>query len=129
MNYHDADWGTAILMEVKTGAIRAISNLGRLDSGKLWETFNHAIGSATEPGSTFKLASIMALLEDGYIELEDSIDIEKGQTEFYEEKMVDSSPFSYKLDTTTVRRAFEISSNVGIAKLVQKYYGRKGENQ
>lgn len=125
MNYHDAEWGSAILMEVKTGAIKAIANLGRLDNGRIWETFNHAIGSATEPGSTFKLASIMALLEDGYIELEDSIDIEKGQTEFYEEKMVDSSPFSYKLDTTTIRRAFEISSNVGIAKLVQKYYGRK----
>lgn len=126
MNYHDAEWGTAIIMEVKTGAIRAMANLGRTDEG-WWETYNHAVGTSIEPGSTFKLASIMALLEDGYVTLEDSIDIEKGVTTFYEEKMEDSSPFSFKIDTTTVKRAFEISSNVGMAKLVNKYYGTREE--
>lgn len=124
MNYHDAEWGTAIVMDVKTGAIKAMANLGRTDEG-FWETYNHAVGTSIEPGSTFKLASIMALLEDGYVTLEDSIDIEKGQTTFYEEKMEDSSPFSFKIDTTTVKRAFEISSNVGIAKLINQYYGKR----
>ena len=124
LNYHDAEWGTAVLMEVETGAVRAIANLGRTSEG-WWETFNHAVGSSIEPGSTFKLASIMALLEDGYVNLQDSIDIEKGTKEFYEETMVDASPYSFDIDTTTVKHAFEISSNVGISKLVDHYYGTK----
>lgn len=75
--YH-ADHGTAILMEVETGAIKAIANLG-LDrkSKKYEEIYNYAIGEATEPGSTFKLASMMALLEDGYVEPTDSIENRK----------------------------------------------------
>lgn len=128
MNFHDAEWGTAILMEVKTGAIKAIANLGELETSKgksWWETYNHAIGSAIEPGSTFKLASIMALLEDDYIDLNDTIDIEFGKKEFYDRTMVDSSPESFKTDSTSIRKAFTISSNVGIAKLIDKYYGKK----
>lgn len=124
MNYHDAEWGTAVVMEVKTGAIRAIANLGRTDSG-WWETFNHAIGTSVEPGSTFKTASMMAMMEDGFIKLSDTIQIDRGTTEFFEQTMVDASPFSAKIDSTTVRHAFEISSNVGMAKLVTKYYGQK----
>lgn len=126
MNYHNADWGSAVLMEVETGAIRAIANLEKLeDEAGYWETYNHAVGSAVEPGSTFKLASIMALLEDEYVTLEDSVDIEKGQTIYYEEVLEDSSPESFKLDTISVRKAFEMSSNVGISKLVNRFYGRK----
>ena len=122
LKYHNADHGCAIIMEVKTGAIKAISNIGKTDGG-LFEVYNYAVGSATEPGSTYKLASIMALLEDGHVELEDSIDIERGKTMFYEEEMVDATKASFNLDTTTIRRAFEISSNVGIAKLVKMHYG------
>lgn len=124
LNYHDAEWGTAVVMEVETGKIKAISNLGRTDNG-WWETYNYAIGAAIEPGSTFKTASIMSLLEDGFVDLNDTIQLERGTTEFYDETMVDSSPFSAKIDSTSVRHAFEISSNVGIAKLLDKYYGRK----
>ena len=122
LKYHNADHGTAVLMEVETGAIKAISNIGKTDKG-WFEIYNYAVGSATEPGSTYKLASIMALLEDGHVQLEDSIDIEFGKTMFYEEEMVDATKASFNMDTTTVRTAFEISSNVGIAKLVQRYYG------
>ena len=123
IEYHDADHGSAILMEVKTGAIKAIANIGRTSSENksYWETYNHAIGSAVEPGSTFKLAPMIALLEDGYIKLDDSIDLEQGRTMFYEEVMEDAS--FHNLDSTTIRNAFEISSNVGLGKLVQKYYG------
>lgn len=124
MNYHDAEWGTAVVMEVKTGAIRAIANLGRTDNG-WWETYNYAIGQAVEPGSTFKTASMMALLEDGYISLEDTIQLERGTTEFFDQTLVDASPYSAKIDSTSIRHAFEISSNVGIAKLIDKYYGKK----
>ena len=125
MNYHDAEWGTAVVMEVQTGTVRAIANLGRTSEG-WWETFNHAVGTAVEPGSTFKLASVMALLEDDHVDLNDSIDIENGLTEFSDEaiKMEDSSPYSAKMDSTSVQRIFEISSNVGMAKLINKYYSK-----
>ncbi|MFK8009805.1 MAG: penicillin-binding protein [Saprospiraceae bacterium] len=120
MEHHDAQTGTVIVMEVKTGKIKAISNVGKTTTG-WYEDYNYAVGTKVEPGSTFKLASMMALLEDGYIDLDDSIDLEQGLHTFYEEEMRDAS--FHQLDTTTIRKAFEISSNVGIAKLVQKYYG------
>ena len=128
MRHHLAESGTAILMEVKTGAIKAIANLGKTDDG-YFEVYNYAIGSKYEPGSTFKLASIMALLEDGHIDLYDSVVINRGKMMFYEEEMVDASKESFNIDTTTVRRAFEISSNVGIASLVDKYYGDDDKGQ
>lgn len=124
LNYHDAEWGTAVVMEVETGKIRSIANLGRTESG-WWEIFNYAAGQAIEPGSTFKLASMMAMLEDGYVKLNDTIHINYGRTQFYEDVMEDSSPESKNLDSTTVQHVFEISSNVGMAKLVNKFYGKK----
>ncbi len=126
MNHHDAEWGTAILMEVKTGAVKAMANLGRTSEG-WWETYNHAIGSAIEPGSTFKLASVMALLEDEYVDLDDLVDIEGGKTQFYDEELLDASSYLQKLDTITVKEAFKLSSNVGISKLVVQHYGGKTE--
>ena len=123
---NDAKYGTAIVMEVETGAIRAIANLGRSKSGKVGEIYNYAVGTATEPGSTFKAASMLALLEDGYVHLNDTIDLERGRTQFYEEDMEDSSPHGIRL--TSVQQAFEISSNVGIAKLVQQHYGGSTES-
>jgi cell division protein FtsI (penicillin-binding protein 3) len=126
MNLHDAEWGTAIVMEVETGAIRAIANLGRTETG-WWETYNYAIGTRIEPGSTFKTASMMAMLEDGYIKLDDSISIENGRTTYYDRVMEDASPYSARLDTIQVREAFEISSNVGISKMVQEHYGEKAK--
>lgn len=123
MRRHQPEWGTAIVMDVETGAIRAIANLGRDDAGEgYYEMYNYAIAMATEPGSTFKLATIMALLEDGHVKLTDSVDIEKGKTIFSDVEMEDASSYSFKLDSITVQRAFEISSNVGMAKLVDRYY-------
>lgn len=125
MNYHQAESGVAILMEVKTGAIRAMANLGWTKEGQLRETFNHAVGSATEPGSTFKLASILALLEDGYVDLDDSIDLEQGRTIYYESELVDAYP--HNLNRVTALQAFGMSSNVGISRLVDNHYGRKNK--
>lgn len=128
VKYHDAEWGTAVVMEVATGQIKAIANLGRIDGRNEWyETYNYAIGRAIEPGSTFKTASMMTLLEDGYITLEDSVDIQNGKATFYGADMEDASPYSSRLDTITVRQAFELSSNVGIAKLMERFYGTKNE--
>ncbi len=126
MKYHDAEWGTAVVMEVKTGKIRAIANLGRVEDKKEWyEVYNYAVGRAVEPGSTFKLASMMALLEDNFVTLEDKVDIEHGKITYYDQEMVDAGSHSAHLDTITVRKAFEISSNVGLSKLVTSFYGRQ----
>lgn len=125
MQTHDADWGVAMVMEVSTGKLKAVANIERGETG-WYESYNHAIGTRTEPGSTFKAASMLALLEDGFVDLEkDSIDIENGKTTFYDREMPDSYANSANLDTISVRRAFEISSNVGIAKLVQLHYGTR----
>ncbi len=119
---HDADHGCAIVMEVKTGAIRAIANLGRTPEGNWWETFNYAIGERVEPGSVFKLASFMALLEDGHIEdFDQKIPVYGGRVKFYKDELADAT--AHGLDSMTVRQVFAQSSNVGTATLVQRYYG------
>ena len=66
---YEAQSGCAIVMEVKTGQIHAIANVGFSPGRKYWEDYNYAIGSSTQPGSTFKLAALMALLDDGYVSL------------------------------------------------------------
>ena len=124
LEYNDAAYGTAIVMEVKTGAIKAIANLQKNDRGGFGELYNFGIGTLYEPGSTYKLASIMALLEDGHIELDHLIEIDSGRYEFYDEVLVDSGKESFVSDTISIRRAFEISSNVGMAKLVNYFYGK-----
>jgi cell division protein FtsI (penicillin-binding protein 3) len=118
---YNADHGSAILMEVKTGAIKAIANIGYDEKKKVYrEMYNYAIGEATEPGSTFKLASMMALLEDGYVGPMDSVDTGNGVYKFYNARMRDSHHGGY--GKITVQEAFEKSSNVGISKLVDEYY-------
>ena len=117
---HNADFGLAIVMEVKTGAIKSIVNLDR--KGKnYYELYNHAIGDATEPGSTFKLASMMALLEDGLVAVDDSVYINHGRATFGKYQMKDSE--WHKEKSITAKRAFEISSNVGMARIVDDAYG------
>jgi cell division protein FtsI (penicillin-binding protein 3) len=74
LSKHNAEMGCAVLMEVSTGHIKAIANLRRNDAGEYREDFNYVLGYRSEPGSTFKLASVMAALEDGLIDLDDSVD-------------------------------------------------------
>ncbi len=122
---HEADHGTVVLMEVETGKIRAIANLARNEAGHYSEDYNYAIGESTEPGSTFKLASIIALLEDGYVKPDDIVDVGDGVTYYYGEKMEDSGDEG--LGEITVQHAFEVSSNVGISSLVNENYKEKPE--
>jgi cell division protein FtsI (penicillin-binding protein 3) len=117
---HGADHGTVILMEVKTGKVRAIANLARSGEDIYTERYNYAIGESTEPGSTFKLASIIALLEDGYVKPNDQVDVGDGKIYYYGEKMEDSGDEG--LGVITVQHAFEASSNVGISQLVNDHY-------
>ena len=120
----DAHHGCAILMEVKTGAIKAMVNLTRLDSGSYAETFNYAIGEGTEPGSTFKLASIMAAIEDGYTDLDEIVDTEGGRKAYAGGYiMKDSHDGGY--GKITVKQVFEKSSNVGTSNIVMKYYKKQ----
>lgn len=123
MRLHRPEWGTAVVMDVETGAIRAIANLGmRRDEVTFGEEYNYAIAMSTEPGSTFKLASMMALLEDNHVTLDSEVDIERGRKEFYDRTLEDDNPLSSRWDTISVQMAFEQSSNVGMAKLVDSFY-------
>lgn len=118
---HDADHGCAVVMDVKTGAIRAMANLGRSPEG-WWETYNYAVGERVEPGSMFKLASFLSLLEDGYIRsFDQKVPVYKGKVKYFKEELVDDK--EHGLDTMTVRQVFALSSNVGTSKLVTDAYG------
>ncbi len=118
-----AEFGTAVVMEVSTGKIKAISNLTRRPSGNYEETFNYAVGESTEPGSTFKLASMIALLEDGKVKPEEMVHTGNGSIAYADQVMRDAKEGGF--GSITARRAFEVSSNVGISQLVVKAYKDK----
>jgi cell division protein FtsI (penicillin-binding protein 3) len=113
--------GCVIVMEVKTGAIKAIANLGMKGDGTYGEIYNYAIGKRTEPGSTFKAASMLALLEDGHITPDDSVNINHGSGKFYTRSMHDAGGWN-KYETIPAWKVFAISSNVGMGKFAEKYY-------
>ena len=118
---YEADHGTVVVMEVGTGAIRAIANLGRTEEGKYFEKLNYAVGEAHEPGSTFKLMGMIAALEDKVIYENTLIDTGNGELTFYGKyKVKDSKRGGY--GTITAARAFEVSSNVGLVKIVHDNY-------
>lgn len=117
---YNAHHGTVIVMEVKTGYIKAIANLTRKKNGAYKEEFNYAIGEATEPGSTFKLPILMAALEEGRVSIEDTVDTRNGKVKYYDRTMKDSRDGGY--GRITVQRAFELSSNVGISQVITKAY-------
>ncbi|MBN2164741.1 MAG: transpeptidase family protein [Marinilabiliaceae bacterium] len=117
---HNARYGVAVVMEVKTGDIKAMVNLQRSAPGYYVEDhYNYAIGVGTEPGSTFKLASMIVALEDGKISLDDTVDTEDGTTRFYDRIMRDAGHSGGLL---SVKDVFENSSNVGVSKLIFKHY-------
>lgn len=125
LTLHDAHHGCVILMEVETGEIKAIANLSKDDDGDYWEYYNYAIGESTEPGSTFKLASLVTALEDGYISLTDSIDTGDGEAEFHGEVMHDSKEDGY--GKISIERAFAVSSNIGVMRVIEKFYSKQPE--
>lgn len=123
MKLHNADEGTVVVMEVKTGHIKAISNLSSDGHGEFYEKFNHAVGGSIEPGSTFKLVTMIALLEDTNLQLGDSINTGNGEYTFYNRKVKDHHEGGF--GKISVQQAFELSSNVAMAKLTDKYFGTK----
>ena len=116
---HKADWGTAIVMEVSTGEIKAIANLTRNSKGQIYEDYNYAIGSSMEPGSTFKLMTLMALLDNG-ASINETVDTGEGRKKVGARYYVDSGE---GLGVITLNEIFEKSSNIGFAELTEKHFG------
>ncbi|MFD2866156.1 penicillin-binding protein [Mucilaginibacter antarcticus] len=123
-----ADFGTVVLMEVATGEVRAIANFTRTPEGEYKEKFNYAIGYEAEPGSTFKLASYMALLDDKKIDTGTLVDVMHGGP--YQIINPRNGRVALKVKDAddeggviSARRAFEKSSNIGAVKLINKAYG------
>lgn len=116
--------GTCIVMEVATGKIKAIANLGKRGEGDYWEDLNYAI-RASEPGSTFKLATMLAVLEDGKANLGSQVNLENGVWQVNRRTVYDSE--RHKRTNVSLQQAFELSSNVGMAKMVMQHYSGNPE--
>ncbi len=124
---HDADYGSVVLMEVETGQIKAMSNLSKGSDTQYFERYNYSVGDQglREPGSTFKLVSAIALLEEGKVSLDDTIDTGDGKYEFYDRIMRDATEGGY--GKITFREAIEKSSNVAISRWVYEAYKDRPE--
>ena len=116
----EADHGCVVVMETKTGEVKAISNLGRMEDGGYYEDRNYAIYESAEPGSTFKLMSMVAALEDKVIDSSDVVDTENGRVKFYNRTVYDSHWGGY--GKISAARAFELSSNTAFAKMINENY-------
>ncbi len=125
LNITSADWGCCIMMETRTGEIKAISNLTRTEVGDYIESINHAV-VRNDPGSTFKTYSLMAALDDGKIEITDSIDVEGGNWRYSNAPIRDSHKYNENYpEPQTIRKAFAVSSNVALAKIITSSYDKK----
>jgi cell division protein FtsI (penicillin-binding protein 3) len=115
----NAEWGCVVLMEVATGEVKVIANLKKDTLDRVSEHFNYAMAEHAAPGSTFKLASVIAGLEDGKFEVTDSVNLRRGRVEYYDRVMIDSP---HNLKKVTIKKAFIISSNVGISTIINHNY-------
>ncbi len=122
--YHNAHHGTAVVMEVATGEVKAIVNLGKDEYGNYRELYNYALGESIEPGSTFKLMSYMVAFEDGYIQPTDSVNNGDGAVFYYGKKVHDDQRRE-TLGWLSVEKAFAHSSNVSVTKIISQHYKGK----
>ena len=116
----NAQHGSVVLMEVETGFVKAIANLTRGSDGNYYESYNHAVATKTDPGSTFKLVSLMALLEDGKADITDIVNA-YGEYHFYNLTTKDDHEGGY--GKITLQNAFEVSSNV-FSKVINDAYSK-----
>ena len=117
----EADHGCVVIIETSTGKVKAIANLGRTEVGTYYEKLNYALGEAHEPGSTFKLVSMIAALEDKIIDENTPIKTGNGELTFYGKyKVRDSKKGGY--GTIPAGKVFEVSSNTGIVKIIHDNY-------
>src|SRR5699024_4522932 len=120
MEEYKADHGTAVLMEVKTGEVKGMANLGRTSDGQYYEKRNYAIWETQEPGSTFKLMAMVAALEDKVVDTSTVFDTEGGVIRFYDRYVKDSQLGGY--GKISAAKAFEVSSNTAFAKMITEGY-------
>lgn len=117
----EADHGTVVVMEVNSGAVKAIVNLGRSEeAGNYFEKRNYAVYEATEPGSTFKLMALVAALEDKVVDTSTVIDTEDGSVRYFDRTVWDSHHGGF--GKISVARAFEVSSNTAFSKIIYDNY-------
>lgn len=119
----EAETGCAVVMEVATGEIKAISNMSRTSDGRYLEIKNHAVADETEPGSTFKVASMMVALEDGVCQPGDTVDVGNGIYMVGSSRMTDHNYHRGGYGRITTAQAIWYSSNIGVAKTIMKGYG------
>jgi cell division protein FtsI (penicillin-binding protein 3) len=119
----DAAVGYAILMEVQSGEVKAIVNMQRNKDGSYTENRNGAVSDLSEPGSTFKVASMMAALDDGRIKITDTINTYNGQYKFGNRTMTDHNAKHGGFHKITLAQAIYGSSNIGVSRAIMKAYG------
>lgn len=124
LEIYEADHGCVVVMDVKTGEIKAISNLGRNKKGNYYERLNYAVGESHEPGSTFKVMAMMAALEDKVIDTSSVVDTKKGRKSFYGRVITDSGNGFGEISAA---RALEVSSNIGMATIIDDHYSKQPE--
>ena len=118
---YKADHGCAVVMKTNSGEIKSIVNLSKTKNGKYYEKFNYAVAESQEPGSTFKLMSVIATLENDDQVSKKLINTKNGEIIFYDKyKVRDSKKGGY--GKLTPAKAFEVSSNTGIVKMVYENY-------
>lgn len=117
---YKADHGTVVVMEVATGEIKAIANLGADADGNYYEKFNYAVGEAHEPGSTFKLMAVTAALEEKVVDTSYMVDTEGGVIKYYGKSVRDSHHGGY--GTISLAEAFQVSSNTGVVKTIHEKF-------
>ncbi len=122
LEYYEAEHGSVIVMEVATGEIKAVSNLGRTSDGTYYEKLNYAIGESHEPGSTFKVMAFMAALEDKVIDTSTVIETGNGRKIFYGKPVNDSHRGGF--GKISAARALEVSSNIGLATIIDNGYSK-----
>ena len=119
----NGEMGVAILMEVKTGDVKAIVNMQRADDGEYYEMVNNAISHRCEPGSVFKVASFLVALDDGVVDTTFTIPTGCGVMEMHGRSMKDHNWRRGGYGTINVARALEVSSNIGVSYVIDKFYG------
>ena len=120
LEYYEAEHGCVVVMETKTGEVKAISNLGRDKDGNYTETVNYAVAESHEPGSTFKLIDLIALFEDKVADTSDIYDTKGGEITYYNRKVRDSKKGGY--GKVSLGRGFELSSNTVLVQAVYNNY-------
>ena len=119
--------GVAIVMEVQTGDIKAIVNMTKCSDGEYREVKNNAVADLLEPGSVFKTASLLVALDDGVVDTTYMVETGSGIWDMYGAKMRDHNWHKGGYQTISLPRTLEVSSNIGVSRIIDRFYGKNPE--